>query len=175
MREKMNFRKRLCCSVAAIMSLVMCGGNLYAANNALPETAAGTTAPGIALAPADELTGTWIIDQVKIKKTVNGISSENTYSRNQRFESFADCPNKITFTADGKVRFEYAGKDPQEDSYTVESDRITRMTPAAWFEYEYTLTDANKIQLVYSVDYVRYPNDVRNEITEEYTFFGTKE
>lgn len=179
MNERKCFKRKRCYyPIIAALSLFAVCSNLHASDKALQgvqEMGTEATATNLALATADDLVGTWIIDQVKVKKTVNDVSSENTYSPKQRFKSFTDCPNKITFTTDGKVIFEYNDKDPSEDAYTVKGNRITRMTPIAWLNYEYTITAANKIQLLYSVDYVRYSDDNKNSITEEYTFFGTKE
>lgn len=181
MKKKFSFRKRLCCSVAAILSLfAVCGHHLYAANNAsqgVQEAKAGVTAPNFTPAAMDGLEGAWRIDQVKVKKTVNGASSENTYSLKlkQKIESFADCPKKMTFTADGKVIFEYNDKAPSEGSYKVEGNQILRKTPVAGYEYEFVFTDTNKIQLLYSIDYVRNSGNNVDQITEEYTYFGTKE
>lgn len=156
------------------------GNSMYAANDAsqsAEESLGGTVSAALALAAADDLVGTWVIDQVKIKKTENSSSSERTYSKNQQFESKADCPKKITFTADGKVIFEYDNKDPHEARYKVEGNKITRMTFVAGYEYEYTLTDANKIQLLYSISYAHSLGDNTEliNVTEECTFFGTKQ
>ena len=179
MKKKLRFRKRLCCSMAALSLFAVCS-NLRAANNTLQdvqEVKSGVTAPDFILAATDDLVGTWIIDQVTIKKTVNDVPSEKTYSLKQRqkIESFADCPQKIIFKVDGKMIFEYDGKEASEDSYTVEGNQITRMTPVAGFNYEYTITDANKIELRYSIDYVHNSGNNVDRITEEYTFFGTKQ
>jgi len=179
MKKKLRFRKRLCCSVAALSWFAMCG-NMHAADNVLKsvqDVKSGITAPDFTLAANEDLVGTWIIDQVTIKKTVNDVPSEKTYSLKQRqkIESFADCPKKIIFKADGKMIFEYDGKEASEDSYTVEGNQIIRMTPAALYKYEYTITDANKIQLLYSIDYVHNSGNKIDRITEEYTFSGTKQ
>lgn len=186
--KKVDFRKRLCYSTIAILSLfAVCGNSLHATTDTGPgdvlmvndsrqslrESIGRTMAPDFTLAPVDDLVGSWIIDQVKIKKTVNGVSSENTHSLKlkQQFKSFTDCPKKITFTADRKVIFEYDDRDPSEGSYTVEGNQITRTMPIAVLTYEYTITDANKIQMLYLFDYERG----NERITEEYTFFGTKQ
>ena len=120
------------------------------------------------------LVGTWVINQVKIKKMVNDVSSEKTYSMKQRFASFIDCPQKITFTADKKVIFEYYGKKTSEDTYSVEGNKIKRETPIAGYEYEYSIID-NKIQIYYIVSYLSHYTDGTDWIKEEYTLYGTKE
>ena len=123
-----------------------------------------------------DLTGTWNINQVTIKKTVNGTVSENTYSIKDRFESFAGCPQKITFKAGNLIVFEYDGKTSREDSYAIEGDRITRMAPTAHFVYQYAITGANRIQLIYSIDYYyNHPDGRTDKITEVSTYHGNRE
>ena len=41
-----------------------------------------------------DLLGTWTINRVKVKKTVDGVSSERTYSAGQKVESFIPCPQR---------------------------------------------------------------------------------
>ena len=125
---------------------------------------------------ANNLVGTWRFDQVKVKKTVNGVSSEKTYSMKQSFDIFAECPQKITFTADNKIIFEFSDMAPKEGTYSTEGNIIKRLTPEAPYEYKYTITEANVIQLIYSVNYRYNHRDRRQDkITEECTFYGYKE
>ena len=122
------------------------------------------------------LTGTWNIDQVTVRKTVNGVVSENTYLMTESFEIFAECPKKITFKAGNKVVFESDGRKPREDEYTVEGNRITRMASIAHYEYEFAITEANNIQLIYSINYFYNHADGRTDkITEYCTFRGHRE
>ena len=119
--------------------------------------------------------GTWVIDQVKLKKTVNGVATENTYSMMQRFDAFIECPQKITFAADNKIVFEYRENEPKEDTYLIEGDLIRRLTPEAPYEYRYTITNTDKIQLHHSVNYLYNYEDKRSDkITEEYTYYGNR-
>lgn len=157
----------------AVLSLSALCNNAQASNNVsnVQEVKAGIVNPISALAPADDvLAGTWTIDRVKVKKTVDGVSSENTYSLKQKFETFVPCPKKITFGTDGKAVFEYADHTTGPDEYTVEGRQVKVMVPVAVYTYEYTITDAGKIQLVYSISY----NRNSTSIVEEYTYFGTK-
>ena len=121
------------------------------------------------------LEGTWRIDQIKVKRTVNNVSSEKTYNSRQRIDLFADCPQKITFTTDKKIIFEYNDKEPSEGTFTIEGNKIKRILSAEVLEYEYSITD-NKIQLLYSINYVYSHNKGKSEvIIENCTFQGTKE
>ena len=119
------------------------------------------------------LEGTWDIYQVNIKKTVNGVVSEKTYSAGEPVESFISCPQKITFKSDNKVVFEYNGQEPRENKYSLEEDnKIKIISVGAIFEYGYTIIQADNIVLNHSVDYVyNHENGQTDEITEEYTFF----
>jgi len=126
-------------------------------------------------ANGQSLTGIWNIDQVKIKKTVNDVVSEKTYSMEDSFEIFADCPQKVTFKTGNKVVFEYDDKASCEAPYSLEGNKIIRMTPDAFYEYEYAITGSNNIQLIYSIDYYYNHSDGRvDKITEECTFIGHK-
>jgi len=121
------------------------------------------------------LTGTWNINQVTIKKTVNGVVSENTYSMGDRFDIFADCPQRITFKAGNIVVFEYDDRDKpsREAPYTIQGNKIIRRAPTVSFVYEYTITGSDSIQLIYSVNYYyNHPDGRTDKITEESTFHG---
>ena len=131
----------------------------------------GTVTP--ANGQSTDLTGTWNINQVTIKKTVNGVVSENTYSMGDSFDIFADCPQRITFKDGNSIVFEYDDKASHEAPYTIEGNRITRMAPQASYKYIYTITGSDSIQLIYSVDYYCNHSDGRTDkITEESTFHG---
>ena len=122
------------------------------------------------------LEGVWTIDQIKIKKTINGVAAEKTYSTRERIESFASCPQKVTFKAGNKVVFEYSGQEPREEEYTVEGNKIKIFTAAAMLEYEFTIMGTNTISLTHSVDYVyNHDNRPTDKIKEEYTFNGNKQ
>jgi len=124
----------------------------------------------------NDLEGSWRIDQIKVKKTVNNVSSEKTISTRQRIDLFADCPNKITFSADNKIIFEYNDKEPSEGSYIIEGNKVIRMISTANIEYEFIKTEPNKIQFLYYIDYFHNHEDKQmDEIREECTFYGTKE
>ena len=103
----------------------------------------------VIFAQTTNLKGTWVIEQVKIKKTVNGIVSEKTYSISESFDMFAECIEKITFTSDNRVIVERKGKGanekPSEGTYTVEGNMITRMIPESNVIYEYEITETNNI------------------------------
>jgi len=125
------------------------------------------------------LEGVWNIESVKIKKTVNGVVSENTYAISESFDMFAECPAKITFTSDNQIIVERkgksAGRKPSVEPYTVEGNIISRMASASIISYKYEITETNKIQLLYFIDY--YYNHGQNridKITEECTFYGTR-
>lgn len=125
---------------------------------------------GSAVAVSD-LLGTWTVNRVKVKKTVGGVSSENTYSSGQRFETFVPCPKKVTFSADGNSVFEYDnGKTDGPFEYTVEGDQIKRMDPAAVYTYKYTVTNGGELQLVVSISYARDSKPIE----EEYTYYAMK-
>jgi hypothetical protein len=119
------------------------------------------------------LEGTFDVYQVNIKKTVNGVASEKTYSVGEPFESFMSCPQKITFKSDNKVVFEYSTQEAIECKYSIENDnKIKIMSDVAIFEYGYTIIQADNILLNHSIDYVyNHVNGPTDEITEEYTFF----
>ena len=130
-------------------------------------------------AQTTNLEGEWVIEQVKIKKTVNSVVSENTYSISESFDMFAECIGKITFTSDNQVIVERKGKsadeEPNTGTYTVEGNKITRMIPEMNKEYKYEITETNEIQLLYSFDYFYNHGQNRiDKITEECTFYGTK-
>lgn len=176
-------RKKTCCRASAMVIIAMLSLSALCNNNAqMSEYRAvlsmqdgvktEVVAPISAFAVSDDaLTGTWTIDRVKVKKTVDGVSSENTYSLKQKFETFIPCPKKITFGADGKTVFEYENRVVEGPfEYTVEGNQIKRMVPVAVYTYEYTITDTGELQLVYSIDYARNSTS----IVEEYTYFGTK-
>ena len=129
------------------------------------------------------LEGTWVIDSVMVKKTVNNVVeiAGNIHSINDLFEMFAECPLTITFTADKKIIVEPKGKEPgetpsqSEGTYVVEGNKITRNISIAGIEYEYIITEKNKIQLLHSIGYSYNHGHGRiDKITEEYTFYGTK-
>lgn len=125
---------------------------------------------GSAVAVSD-LLGTWTVNRVKVKKTVGGVSSENTYSSGQRFETFIPCPKKVTFSADGNSVFEYDnGKTDGPFEYTVEGDQIKRMIMVAVYTYKYTITNSGELQLVTSI---RHAGD-SGPVEEEYTYYATK-
>ena len=127
-------------------------------------------------AQSANLEGTWVINQIKVKKTVNGVSSEKTYSMKQQFDIFAECPQKISFTADNKIIFEFSDMAPGEGTYTTEGNIINRLTPEAPYEYKYTLTDTNSIQLFHSVNFrYNHKDRTQDKITEEYIFYGYRE
>ena len=118
-----------------------------------------------------DLLGTWTINRVKVKKTVDGVSSERTYSAGQKVESFNESPKRVTFSADGNSVFEYEnGKTDGPFEYTVEGNQINRMDPAATYNYKYTITPSGELQLVVSVSYSRDSQS----IVEIYTYYGTK-
>ena len=117
--------------------------------------------------------GTWVIDQVKFKKTVYGVTTEKTYSMTQHFDAFIECPQKITFTDNNKIIFEYRENEPKEGTYLIEGDLIRRITAEAPYEYRYTITDTGKIQLHHSVNYLyNYGDGLSDKITEEYSYYG---
>lgn len=135
------------------------------------EMKVGAVDPISALSVSDDaLKGTWTIDRVKVKKTVDGVPSEKTYSLSQKFETFIPCPRKITFAADGKAVFEYGDRSTGPDEYTVEGRQVKVMVPVAVYTYEYAITDAGELQLVYTIDYTRNSTS----IVEEYTYFGIR-
>ena len=108
---------------------------------------------------------------MKVKKTVGGVSSENTYSAGQRFKTFDECPKKVTFSADGNSVFEYEnGKTDGPFKYTVEGDQIKRMIVVAVYTYKYTVTNSGELQLVTSI---RHAGD-SGPVEEEYTYYATK-
>ena len=121
------------------------------------------------------LEGAWIIEQVKIKKTVNGVAAEKTYSKGERIESFISCPQKVTFKAGNKVVFEYSGQESLEAEYTVEGNKIKIKNIEAMLEYGFTITGTNTINLTYSIDYVyNRDNQPSDKIKEEFIFYGNK-
>jgi len=122
------------------------------------------------------LQGTWVIDQVKLKKTINGETTEKTYSMRLRFDVFVECPQKITFANDNKVIFEYRDNEPKEETYLIEGDIIKRFTAEAPYEYRYTITDTDKIQLHQTVNYLYNYEDRRSDkISEEYIYYGYRQ
>ena len=134
---------------------------------------------GVAFAANGQTTnieGIWVINQVKVKKTINGVTTENTYSMKQHFDSFTACPQKITFAADNKIIFEFSDMVSNEGTYTIEGNIITRLAPEAPYEYKYSITNSNEIQLIYSVNYLYNHKDrTQDKITEECTFYGYRE
>ena len=171
-----RFKKRLYCSTVAFLSLLAVYGNgLHASNSNDPVVASGNYAVMESMEVQESaLIGTWMVNEVKIKKTVNGLSSEKTHSTRGRVDSFVDCPQKITFMSDNKMIFEFASREPVEGTFTVEGNKIIRSIPSANYEYEYSVVD-NKVQLIYSIDYVyNHEDGTVDKITEECTFFGTK-
>lgn len=119
----------------------------------------------------DDLLGTWTINRVKVKKTVDGVSSERTYSAGQKVESFNESPKRVTFSADGNSVFEYEnGKTDGPFEYTVEGNQIKRMIMVAVLTYDYKVTPSGELQLVNSISYARDSHS----IVEEYTYYGTK-
>ena len=118
-----------------------------------------------------DLLGTWTINRVKVKKTVDGVSSERTYSAGQKVESFNESPKQVTFSADGNSVFEYEnGKTDGPFEYTVEGNQIKRMIMVAVLTYDYKVTPSGELQLVTTVSYARDSHS----IDEEYTYYGTK-
>ena len=105
-----------------------------------------------------DLLGTWTINRVKVKKTVDGVSSERTYSAGQKVESFNESPKRVTFSADGN------------SVYTVEGNQIKRMIMVAVLTYDYKVMPSGELQLVTTVSYARDSHS----IDEEYTYYGTK-
>ncbi len=175
----MFMKKKTCRKSAmatmAVLSLSMLCNNVQASDDAVlsvQEVKAEVAAPNPTLALADDvLVGAWTINRVKVKKTVDHVSSEKTYSLKQKFETFYPCPKKITFTADRKAIFEYNdNRVSGPDEYTVEGNQIKVMVPVAVYTYEYTITETGELQLINSVSY----NRNSTSIVEEYTYFGTK-
>ena len=127
-------------------------------------------------AQTSSLEGTWDVYQVNIKKTVNGVVSEKTYSAGEPVESFMICPQKITFKSDNKVVFEYSTQKASECKYSFEDDnKIKIISDVAIYEYIYTIIQADNILLSHSIDYVyNHGNGQIDKITEEYTFLSIK-
>ena len=122
------------------------------------------------------LKGTWVIEQVTIKKTVNGVVSEKTYSMKDRIESFVECPQKITFAADNKAIFEYHDRGTHEYRCEIEIYTVKIINPLSVREYGYTITEAGNIMLTNTIDYVyNHENGQVDKITEEYIYRGHKE
>lgn len=130
---------------------------------------------GLLLSPAfgqnPNLEGTWRMDKIIIKKTTNGAESEKTYYLSQNFKSFSKCPQKVTITPE-EIIFEYKDGNLDYSPYTIEDNLIKRNFSIACFKYEYLLTDNNKIQLDYSVNYTK---DGIENVTEEYSLHGHRE
>ena len=125
---------------------------------------------GSAVAVSD-LLGTWTVNRVKVKKTVDGVSSEKTYLAGQKVEAFNESPKKVTFSADGNSVFEYEnGKTDGPFEYTVEGNQIKRMIMVAVLTYDYKVTASGELQLVTTVSYTRDSHS----IDEEYTYYGMK-
>ena len=119
------------------------------------------------------LEGTWDVYQVNIKKTVNGVVSEKTYSAGEPVESFISCPQKITFKSDNKVVFEYSTQETSVYRYSFDGDKIELIPDFAIYEYRHTITHVdNSLLINCSIDYVyNHGNGQIDKITEEYTFF----
>lgn len=119
----------------------------------------------------NELEGTWRIDRVIIKKTVNDVESVKTYYLSQDFKSFIKCPQKVAITSD-EIIFEYKNGDMDYSPYLIKDDKIQRLFNSAIFDYEYNISGKNQIQLKNSTNYV---NDGTENVKEEYTLYGHRE
>ena len=169
-------KTRICCRMSAVLVIAMLFVALFHDVRASEPALSGRDASALAPLPnpavADgDLLGTWTINRVKVKKTVDGVSSERTYSAGQKVEAFNESPKKVTFSADGNSVFEYEnGKTDGPFEYTVEGNQIKRMIMVAVLTYDYKVTPSGELQLVTTVSYARDSHS----IDEEYTYYGTK-
>lgn len=173
MRKKVRLKAFVAAILAMLFLLVLFhDARAFGTTSIKAPENANFTEPSFGSAVAvSDLLGTWTVNRVKVKKTVDGVSSENTYSAGQRFETFVPCPKKVTFSADGNSVFEYDnGKTDGPFEYTVEGDQIKRMDPAAVYTYKYTVTNGGELQLVVSISYARDSKPIE----EEYTYYAMK-
>ncbi|PNE27932.1 hypothetical protein BHU09_09895 [Tannerella sp. oral taxon 808] len=105
------------------------------ANHAVPSF-------GSAVAVSD-LLGTWTVNRVKVKRTVDGVSSESTYSAGQRFETFIPCPQRwrVINSKELELSFEDGRKEVLE--YRLGDGQFTINYLGADFQYSYSVNNAS--------------------------------
>jgi hypothetical protein len=116
------------------------------------------------------LTGTWIIDTTVIKQTVDGVSTTKIYLAGDTAVTFVRRPGKIIITAD-EIVFEYPDGN-QSGTYTVEGNKLLAMFPTHGAEYQFDLTEPEKLQLFYTAKYVI---DGEHQAEEQCIFKGRAE
>lgn len=121
-------------------------------------------------AMAQDLTGTWIISNTVIKKTVDDNSTTQSYSANAQTDSYVKCPRKIIFSGN-QITFEYRDGTQEAGQFELQGDKLIRRIPTANLEYKFKL-NGNLLQLDYSLSYVI---DGVHKAKEECSFYGYKE
>ena len=86
-----------------------------------------------------DLLGTWTINRVKVKKTVDGVSSERTYSAGQKVESFIPCPQRwrMMNSKELEMYFEDGRKEVLE--YKLGDGQFSINSLGAIFDYSYSV------------------------------------
>jgi hypothetical protein len=119
------------------------------------------------------LTGTWNIQKVELRQTVdNGAPALKVFnSGDDASSTFVQLPAKITFTA-GNVTFEYA--DRQEiGTYQLQGNKLQVGFAAQMVSYTYILSEGN-LRLGQTVEYVINEGETVHRAKDEYTFYGQK-
>jgi hemin uptake protein HemP len=116
----------------------------------------------------ENLAGTWIIDTTIIKQTVDSVSNTKTYLAGDTAVTFVKRPLKVIIT-DDEITFEYADGEIQSGTYTVDDNKLLVGFPTHGAIYQFDVTEAGKLQLFYTAEYVI---DGEHQAEEQCVFKG---
>jgi hypothetical protein len=119
------------------------------------------------------ITGTWNIQKVELRQTVdNGAPALKVFNPGDDASStFVQLPAKITFTA-GNVTFEYA--DRQEiGTYQLQGNTLKVGFAMQMVNYACLLSEGS-LRLSQTVEYIINEGETVHQAKDEYTFYGQK-
>ena len=121
-------------------------------------------------ASAQNLTGSWNIDNTVVKKTIDGFLSTKNYDKNQQPDCFAQCPRKIIFSGEN-ITFEFRDGKQASGTYEIQGNKLIRKMSVAYFTYEWELQGS----ILHLTCKMEYTIDGLSKALEECHFYGTKE
>ena len=119
---------------------------------------------------AQDLTGTWVINNTVVKQTIDGITNTRSYAANDQTDCYVICPRKIVFV-NQQATFELRDGSQESGGYQLQGNQLMWEIPAARYTYQCKL-QGGIIQLDYEIEYVI---DGVRKAKEQCTFYGTPE
>ena len=145
MRKKRTRRKAFVAAILAMLFLLASFHDVRAFGITSSERLENANLAAPSLSPVvsvSDLLGTWTVDRVKVKKTVDGVSSENTYSAGQRFETFIPCPQKWSFINSKELEMSFEDGRKEVLEYRLGDGQFTINCLGANFQYSYSIDNA---------------------------------